>query len=153
MISEGGVQEIEQVLVGALQVVVRYLYTVELPESGEGGADAGGGERGEDSSGGGGRGGGKGKREGRKDKNEKNGGDVTTLQVLEREVFKAAETVPVGCTVVLVEYCVKTFKRGLKVDSTIEQLVWTHSDEPAEERTVVTEYFVRNSRRIRVGTI
>ena len=53
-------QEIEQVSAGAFRVVLRYLYTAELPESGEGGAGAGGG-KGEGSSGGGGRGGGKGK--------------------------------------------------------------------------------------------
>ncbi len=58
--SEGGVQEISQVSAGAFRVVLRYLYTTELPESGEGGAGAGGG-RGEGSSGCGGRGGGKGK--------------------------------------------------------------------------------------------
>ena len=58
-------QEIEQVSAGAFRVVLRYLYTAELPESGEGGAGAaGGGEEG--SSGGGGRGGGKGKGEGSK---------------------------------------------------------------------------------------
>ena len=39
--SEGGVQEIEQVSAGAIRVVLRYLYTAELPESWEGGAGAG----------------------------------------------------------------------------------------------------------------
>ena len=42
---------------------------------------------------------------------------------------------------------------GLTVDTAIEQLVWAHSDGPAEARKVATEYFVRHFRRIRVGTI
>jgi len=48
---------------------------------------------------------------------------------------------------------VEAFRRGLKVDTAVEALVWAHSDGPAEARTVATAYFVRNGRRIRVGTI
>ncbi len=99
--SEGGVQEIKQVSAEAFQMVLRYLYTAELPESGEGGAGAGGG-RGEGSSGGGERGGGKGKEQGSKGKGGKgaggNGGkskgegeEAKGRQVLEREVLKAAD--------------------------------------------------------------
>ena len=40
--SEGGIQEIEQVSPGTFRVVLWYLYTDELPESGEGGTGAGG---------------------------------------------------------------------------------------------------------------
>jgi hypothetical protein len=43
--SEGGVQEIEQVSAGALRVVLRYLYTAELPESGSEGLVQEGEER------------------------------------------------------------------------------------------------------------
>ena len=48
------------------------------------------------------------------------------------------------------EHCVEAFGRGLKVDTAVEELVWAHSDGPAEARTVATEYFVGNCRRIRV---
>ena len=71
-------------------------------------------------------------------------------QVLERAVLKAADLFRVEG---LLEHCVEAFGRGLKVDTAIEQLVWAHSDGPAEARKVATEYFVRNCRRIRVGTI
>jgi hypothetical protein len=36
------------------------------------------------------------------------------------------------------------------VKTAVEQLVWAHNHGPAEARTVATEYFVRNGRRIRV---
>ncbi len=52
----------------------------------------------------------------------------------------------------LLEHCVEAFGRGLKVDTAVEQLVWAHNHGPAEARTVATEYFVHNSRRIRVGS-
>jgi hypothetical protein len=108
-------------------VVLRYLYTAAVPESGEGGAGAGGGN---------GAGG--------------DGEEAAAGQVLEREVLKAADLFRVEG---LLEHCVEAFGRGLKVDTAIEQLVWAHSDGPAEARKVATEYFVRNCRRIRVGTI
>ena len=50
----------------------------------------------------------------------------------------------------LLEHCVEAFGRGLKVDTAVEQLVWAHNHGPAEARTVATEYFVRNGRRIQV---
>ena len=34
-------------------------------------------------------------------------------------------------------------------DVAMKQLVWAHSDGPAQVRTVATEYFVRHWRRIR----
>ena len=124
--SEGGVQEIElgEVSAGALRVVLRYLYTAELPESGEGGAGGGGGTG--------------------------EGEEAAAGQVLERAVLKAADLFRVEG---LLEHCVEAFGRGLTVNTAIEQLVWAHSDGPAEARKVATEYFVRNGRRIRVGTI
>ena len=127
--ESGGVQEIELggVSAGALRVVLRYLYTAEVPESGEGGAGAGGGN----AAGG-------------------DGEEAAAGQVLEREVLKAADLFRVEG---LLEHCVEAFGRRLKVDTAIEQLVWAHSDGPAEARKVATEYFVRNCRRIRVGTI
>ena len=158
--SEGGVQEIEQVSAGAFRVVLRYLYTAQLPESGEGGAGAGG-ARGEEASVGGGRGGGKGKGSkgsgkggkgagGDGQKSKEDGEEATRRQVLEREVLKAADLFRLEG---LLQHCIEAFGRGLKVNTAIEQLVWAHSDGPAEARTVAKEYFVRNGRRIRVGPI
>jgi hypothetical protein len=159
--SEGGVQEIEQVSAGAFRVVLRYLYTGALPESGEGGAGAGGG-RGEVSSGGGGRGGGQGKGlgkgEGSKGKGDKGAGgngaksmgdgeEAKRRQVLEREVLQAADLFRLEA---LLEHCVEAFGRGLKVYTAVEDLVWAHLCGPAEARTVATEFFVRNVRRIQV---
>ncbi len=51
---------------------------------------------------------------------------------------------------VLLQHSVEAFGRGLTVDTAVEELVWAHSDGPAEARTVATEYFVGNCRRIRV---
>jgi DNA-binding beta-propeller fold protein YncE len=153
--SEGGVQEIEQVSAGAFRVVLRYLYTAELPESGVRVEGLGGG-RGESSSGGGG-GEGKGsKGKGGKGagggggKSKEDGEEATRRQVLEREVLKAADLFRLEA---LLQHCVEAFGRGLTVDTAVEQLVWAHSDGPVEARKVATEYFVRNCRRIRVGTI
>jgi hypothetical protein len=70
--------------------------------------------------------------------------------VLEREVLQAADLFRLEA---LLEHCVEAFRRGLKVDTAVEALVWAHSDGPAEARTVTTEYFVRNFRRIRVRTV
>ena len=50
----------------------------------------------------------------------------------------------------LLEHCVEAFRRGLKANTAVEALVWAHIDGPAEARTVATEYFVRNGRRIQV---
>jgi hypothetical protein len=66
---------------------------------------------------------------------------------LEREVLKAADLFRLEA---LLEHCVEAFRRGLKVDTAVEELVWAHLFGPAEARTVATEYFVRNGRRIKV---
>jgi hypothetical protein len=70
--------------------------------------------------------------------------------VLEREVLKAADLFRLEA---LLQHCVETFRRGLKVDTVIEALVWAHLFGPAEARKVATEYFVRNGRRIQVVSI
>jgi hypothetical protein len=105
-------------------VVYRYLYTDGLPECGERGAGSGG-ERGEGGSAGGGGGKGKGKRskcKGGKGADAKGDEEeATRRQVLEREVLKAADLVRVEG---MLQHCVEAFRRGLKVDKAIEQLVW-----------------------------
>jgi hypothetical protein len=63
------------------------------------------------------------------------GGEVTRQQVLERAVIKVAEVFRLEG---LLQHCVQAFGRGLKVDTVIEQLVWAHSDGPAEARTLAT---------------
>jgi hypothetical protein len=50
----------------------------------------------------------------------------------------------------LLEHCVEAFRRGLKVDTAVEELVWAHLFGPEEVRKVATEYFLRNGRRIHV---
>jgi hypothetical protein len=69
---------------------------------------------------------------------------------LEREVLKAADLFRLEA---LLEHCVEAFRRGLTVDTAVEELVWAHLFGPAEARAVATEYFVRNGRRIKVGSI
>jgi len=69
---------------------------------------------------------------------------------LERAVLKAADLFRVEG---LLEHCVEAFGRGLRVDTAVEQLVWAHNHGPAEARTVATEYFVRDVRRIQVGAM
>jgi hypothetical protein len=69
---------------------------------------------------------------------------------LERAVLKAADLFRVEG---LLEHCVEAFGRGFKVDTAVERLVWAHNHGPAEARTVATEYFVRNVRRIQVGAM
>ncbi len=78
-----------------------------------------------------------------------NGEEVEAGQLLERVVF-AADLFRVE---ELLEHCVEAFARGLKVDTAVEELVWAHNHGPAEARTVETEYFVRNVRRIQVGAM
>ena len=53
----------------------------------------------------------------------------------------------------MLRHCLEAFGRGLKVDMSVEQLVWAHNHGPVEARTVATEYFVRNGRRIRVDAM
>jgi hypothetical protein len=90
---------------GAFRVVLRYLYTTELPESGEGGAGAGvGGRKGKGGIGAGGDGG--------KSKGDEE--EATRRQVLEREVLEAADLFRLEA---LLEHCVEAFRRGLKVDT------------------------------------
>ncbi len=143
--SEGGVQEIElgEVSVGALRVVLWYLYTAELPQIGEGGAVGGEGRgKGGRVAGGGG--------EGEKGKDTVDGVEAAAGQLLERAVLKAADLFRAEG---LLEHCVEAFGRGLKVDMTVEQLVWSHNHGSVEARTVATEYFVRNDLRIQVGVM
>jgi hypothetical protein len=67
---------------------------------------------------------------------------------LERPVLKAADLFQVEG---LLEHCVEAFGRGFKVDTAVEKLVWAHNHGPVEARTVATEYFLHNFRRIQVG--
>ncbi len=79
-----------------------------------------------------------------------NGEEEAAGQVLERAVLKATDMLRVEG---LLEHCVEAFGyfgRGLKVKTAVEQLVWAYNHGPAEARTVATEYFARNGRRIRV---
>jgi len=130
-----------------------YLYTNELPESGEGGAGGEGDKVHKDGSGsGGGKGNGKeSKGEGKKGEKSMGVGEHEThRQVFGRAMLKAADLFRLEA---LLQHCVESFQRGLTVETAIEQLVWAHNNGPEEARTVATEYFVDNCRRIRVGSV
>jgi hypothetical protein len=77
------------------------------------------------------------------------GEQATNRQVLGRAILQAADLFRLEA---LLQHCVESFQRGLTVDTAIEQLVWAHNNGPEEARTVATEYFVDNCRRIRVGS-
>ena len=81
-------------------------------------------------------------------KSKGDGEEVKRRQVLEREVLQTADLFRLET---LLQHCVEAFSRGLKVDTTVKELVWAHSDGPAEARKVVTEYFVRSDRHTQVG--
>jgi hypothetical protein len=66
---------------------------------------------------------------------------------MEREVLQAADLFRLEA---LLQHCVQAFRRGLKVDMSVEELVWTHLFGPLEARKVATEYFVCNVGRIQV---
>jgi hypothetical protein len=110
--------------------------------------------RGKGSSGGGGRGGVKGSKGkggkvsgGDRGKSKGDGEEATRRHVLEREVLQTADLFRLES---LLEHCVEAFRRGLKVETAVEELVWMHLFGPVEARTVTTEYFVRNDRHIQV---
>jgi hypothetical protein len=134
----------------AFRVVLRYLYTAEVPtwaEAGEGGAGScGGGDKRRKAGGGGaggkrgdgGRGGkGKGKEEG-----AAAGGRRMKLEVLKAADLLRAEG--------LLQHCLEGFREALTVATAVEQLVWAQQEGPAEARAIATDYFVANCKAIRV---
>ena len=127
--------ELGEVSGRAFRVVLRYLYTGEVPGSGgqkggqSGRAEVGKGKvsKGEE-----------GKGKGAKERDENDGG---------REVQKAADLFQAEG---LLKHCLETFGRGLTVGTAVAALVWMHGSGP-EARRMATEYFVWNCREIQVG--
>jgi hypothetical protein len=76
--------------------------------------------------------------------------ETTRSQVLVREVFKVSDLFRLET---LLEYCVETFRRGLKVDAAVEELVWVHLFGSAEARKVLAEYLIGNDRSVQVGSM
>jgi hypothetical protein len=148
-----GQQEIAlgEVSAEAFRVVLRFLYTGELPAWEElQSAGTGAEENGAAAGGQGGRGSGRGKGRGTGTGKEAAGSEdeTGTLRAsLELEVLKAADLFQAEG---LRKHCLEGFRRGLTVHTAVEQLVWAQARGPAEARAIATEFFVANSRAIRV---
>jgi DNA-binding beta-propeller fold protein YncE len=148
----------EDVSAAAFRVLLRFLYTGELPvwggEAGRGGAGAGGSGRGH---GGAGAGAGAGGRGGKKGTGGNNGGqggrgkkEDTAEEEAESEVqelLRVADRFQAGG---LYEHCLAEFGRALTVETAIPQLVWAHAHAPEGARAVAMQYVVANCRTIQV---
>jgi DNA-binding beta-propeller fold protein YncE len=172
-----GRQEIAlgEVSAGAFRVVLRYLYTAEVPAweemkgtsaDGDGAAEGGhgGGRRGSGGrscrrpaspapAGGGKRGSkGKGKVKGKgKGKGTEAAGNEedegARRAALELEVLKAADLFQAEG---LLKHCLEGFRGGLTVHTAVEQLVWAHTRGPEEARSIGISYVVQHLEEIQV---
>jgi hypothetical protein len=160
--QDGGTREVcyENVSASAFRVLLRFLYTGEVPAwgvdaRGEGGGGAGGsgggggagGRRGAGGKGGvnkgaGGNNGGKGGKGKEEDKEEE------AAESAVQELLRVADRFQAGG---LYEHCLAEFGRGLTVDTAVEQLVWAHAHAPEGARTVAMEYVVANCGPIQVS--
>jgi hypothetical protein len=155
-----GQQEIElgEVSARAFRVVLRHLYTAEVPAWGEAegaGNDAGGGGGASGRAGNGGKGG-KGKGKGKVGGGEGQGGAAGVGgegeraaggNGLLREVLKAADMLQAEG---LLRHCLEAFGGGLTVHTAIEHLVWAHKHGPEEARGLAIAYVVRHIKTIQV---
>ena len=150
--QDGGTKEVcyEDVSASAFRVLLRFLYTGELPvwggeARGEGGGGAGG------SGGGGGAGGGKkgaggnNRGKGGKDKEEDKEDEAPESAV--QELLRVADRFQAGG---LYEHCLAEFGRALTVKTAVQQLLWAHAHAPEGARAVAMEYVVANCRAIQV---
>ena len=67
--------------------------------------------------------------------------DAIAWKELVKEMLQGADLFHADA---LAKHCLELFKQCLTVHMAIEQLVWTHSDCPAEVRCVSNGYFVSN---------
>jgi hypothetical protein len=158
-----GQQEIElgEVSARAFRVVLRHLYTAEMPswEEAEGaGNDAGGGGGASGRAGNGGKSGkGKGKGKGKGGGGGQGGaagvvggegeGAAGGNSGLVREVLKAADMLQAEG---LLKHCLEAFRGGLTVHTAIEHLVWAHKHGPEEARGFAMAYVVQHIKTIQV---
>jgi speckle-type POZ protein len=157
-----GQQEIElgEVSARAFRVVLRHLYTAELPSWGEaegGGNDAGGGGGASGRAGNGGKSG-KGKGKGKGGGGGGGQGGVAGVvggqgegavgsKGLVRGVLKAADMLQAEG---LLKHCLEAFRSGLTVHTAIEHLVWAHKHGPEEARELAMAYVVQHYKAIQV---
>ena len=145
--QEGGRREMayEDVSAGAFRVLLRYLYTGEVPagdeDAGEGWAGRAGGAGGCGNAGGvgGEGGGGKGKEAEAEAEAEPESRVEELLRVADR--FQAAG---------LYAHCLGEFWRSLTAETAIDALVWAHRRGPQGAREVAMKYLVANCRAIQV---
>ena len=155
-------QEIElgEVSARAFRVVLRHLYTAEVPAWGEAegaGNDAGGGGGASGRAGNGGKiGKGKGKGKGKGGRGGQGGAagvvggegeGAAGGNGLVREVLKAADMLQAEG---LLTHCLEAFRGGLTVHTAIEHLVWAHTHGPEEARVISMAYVAQHYRAIQV---
>jgi len=138
----------------AFGVLLRNLYTAEVPA----GEDAGGAgaatctNGGKDGKGGkGGKGGGKGKggagSKGAATIKGGEDGEAARRQAMAREVFKAADLFQAEG---LLKHCLETFCLSLTLRTAVECLVWAHLHGPLQARTLAADYVARHFKAIQV---
>jgi len=155
--QDGGTKEVpyEDVSAYAFRVLLRFLYTGELPARG------GGGLRGQDGEGGSGRvaiagvgkvrGGRKGM-EGAKVKDDNDWEDEDEEEEeAESEVQELLKVADRFQAEGLYKHCLHEFGRALTVQTAIQQLVWAHSRGPAGAREVALQYVTANRHAIQVA--
>jgi hypothetical protein len=162
----GGGREIKlgEVSARAFRVVLRYLYTGEVPSAGEEAeSESKQGTRGKEVKGGkgdrranGAKGGSAGKGKEAKGGKGKEAEDREEEKVVsaeearrdvEREVLKAADLFQAEG---LLKHSLAAFEKGLTVKTAVEGLVWAHLEGPEAARQIATEFVVANGRRIQV---
>ena len=141
--------ELWEISAAAFRVLLRYLYTAQVPERKETAlyiiqkSGAGGN-------------GGKGDQRGGVDKGMAGGGckgkgaegeEASRRQTMEREVLMVADLFQADG---LLNHCLKVFRQSLTLYTAVEHLVWAHLHGPQEARTLATAYVVLNFKAIQV---
>ena len=140
----------EDVSAAAFRILLRHVYTGEVPEredgsGGSGGQEAGVGRRAGRSprSKGGAGSGGKGK--GRKEDGEEAAEEEAESWV--QELLRVADRFQAAG---LYKHCLEEFGRSMTAETAMEALVWAHTRGPEGAREVAEGYFVRNLASIQV---
>ena len=157
--AEGSKEEVtyEDVSAFAFRVLLRFLYTGELPALEGAGGHGGHGGSGGGASAGGWQGDGEGVRtrtegaygkgmEGGKGKEDDKEEEEAESEV--QELLRVADRFQAEG---LYGHCLKEFGRTLTVQTAIQQLVWAHSRGPAGARQVALEYLTANCHAIQVA--
>ena len=141
--------ELWEISAAAFRVLLRYLYTAQVPERKETGlyiiqkSGAGGNGGKGDEKGGGDKGMGGGGCKGKGAEGE----EATRRQTMEREVLMVADLFQAEG---LLKHCLEVFRLSLTLYTAVEHLVWAHLHGPQEARTLATAYVVLNFKAIQV---